>query len=826
MISKAIRVLYVDDSRLDRELVRDALSQSPDRFELIETDSPDTFETNLSQGEYDIILTDFNILGFSGLEVLELVQDRRPDTPVILVTGTGSEEIAVEAMRRGATDYVIKTPRHIRRLPELLKAALEKVLLYRERERVAAALQYRIEFEQLTSRLAADFLNCEFGALPPVIHKTLETIGNFLKLDRGYVFLFSADPHSENLRLSQSWAAKEGDELPEDSWELPGRKIKRLSEKIATGGIIANPPLKSRTHINGEVPGWWPFEPARASILVPLRAKEQPIGFWGFDDLNEFREWDEDTCAMLRFVGDILASAVDRHNKERELIFSEARYRTLFEESNDVIFISTPDGRFLDINPAGVKLFGYESRDDLLNIDISTELFVNPKEREQLKKDLFADGAVQNRELLLKKSDGTPLTVLSSSKVVWNSDGHPILFRGILKDISELKRLQQKLFQVHKMEALGTLAGGIAHDFNNLLMGILGYTEMVLTDLPEGKSRQNLLFVHTAAERAKELVHRILTFSRQSISEPQPVQMRTIASEAIKLVRATIPKHITVRQDLRETPLIMADPAQLHRIVMNLLTNAIQSMEGRRSGKLGITIDEVEIDLQQATRDPELHPGNYVRLTVSDTGCGMAPEVMERIFEPFYTTKSSGKGTGMGLAVLHGAVKTLNGTIRVHSEPGKGSTFEILLPGVANLQKTHFVSPGSAPIGSERIFLVDDENLLLEMGYQMLGRMGYEVTTFSSGKEALKKFAEMPETVDLVITDLMMPEMSGLEVAREFRKIRGDVPVILMTGFSEPATPRKAKQAGVKEILIKPIASQDLGIAIRRILDQDSSESA
>jgi CheY-like chemotaxis protein len=384
----------------------------------------------------------------------------------------------------------------------------------------------------------------------------------------------------------------------------------------------------------------------------------------------------------------------------------------------------------------------------------------------------------------------------------------------------ERKKLEAQLHQAHKMEAIGTLAGGIAHDFNNVLYSIIGYTELTMDDVPEGSlAQKNLKEVLKGAMRAKDMVRQILAFSRKDDIQKKPVKIQPVVKEALKLLRSSIPATIEIRQSIDEDcgP-VLAASTQIHQVVMNLATNAYQAMR-EKGGLLELTLMEEEIGSDNS--DPDLYPDTYLKLTVSDTGHGMNSVVMKKIFDPYFSTKGPGEGTGMGLAVVHGIVKSHGGDIKVFSKLGEGTTFHVYLP----LIKTRPVEPktvpaGPAPTGTEHILFVDDEEPIVRMMQQILERLGYQVTSRTSSVEALEAFKAKPDEYDLVITDMTMPNMTGVELAPRLREIRSDIPIIMCTGFSETIDEDKAKNMGILAYIMKPFLIDEIAKTIRKVFDE------
>jgi len=387
-------------------------------------------------------------------------------------------------------------------------------------------------------------------------------------------------------------------------------------------------------------------------------------------------------------------------------------------------------------------------------------------------------------------------------------------------DITERKQLQTQLQQALKMEAIGKLAGGIAHDFNNVLYSIIGYTELTMDDVPEGSlARKNLKEVFKGAMRAKDMVQQILAFSRKDDTQKKPIKVQSVVKEALKLLRTSIPSTIEIRQSIdADCGPVLADPTQIHQVIMNFATNAYQAML-EKGGVLELTLMEEEIGSDDS--DFDLDPGTYLKLTVSDTGYGMDNVVMGKIFDPYFTTRGPGEGTGMGLAVVHGIVKSHGGNITVYSELGEGTAFSVYLPLIETRPvEPKVISAELAPTGTERILFVDDEEYIVLMTQQILERLGYQVTSRTSSVEALAAFKAKPDEYDLVITDMTMPNMTGVELAPRLREIKSDIPIIICTGFSDMVDEDKAKAIGIREYVMKPIVIEEIARTIRKVLDE------
>jgi PAS domain S-box-containing protein len=526
---------------------------------------------------------------------------------------------------------------------------------------------------------------------------------------------------------------------------------------------------------------------------------------------------------------EIVEDITERKKAEKTLRESEERYRRIFENSVVGIFQSTPEGRYISVNHALAKMLGYSSPADLISSisDISEQYYVDPEDRHQYQQILQKDEIVENFEFRAKRKNGSQIWVSSSTRAYFDQYGKVVSYEGIVVDITDRKRVEEErlvleaqLQQAHKMEAIGTLAGGIAHDFNNILGIILGNAELALDDISEGdRTHFNLEEIRAAGQRARAVVKQLLSFARKTELEQKPIKLIPVVKDSIKFLRSMIPTSIDIRQNILATDeTVLADPTQIHQVMINLCTNASHAMQ-ETGGILGIEIESVLFEKQSDAPHPDLSPGSYVKLTVSDTGQGIPPELMDRIFDPYFTTKEIGKGTGMGLSVVHGIVSNCGGTISVESEVEKGTTFYIYFPVIEEESVIETETIEELPTGNERILFVDDDKSLIYACRYRLERLGYQVETKTNPVEALELFRSNPERFDLIITDMSMPQMTGDHFVEEILKIRPDTPTILCTGFSEMIDEKKAKEIGATEYIEKPIDKRDLAIKIRSVLD-------
>ncbi len=440
---------------------------------------------------------------------------------------------------------------------------------------------------------------------------------------------------------------------------------------------------------------------------------------------------------------------------------------------------------------------------------------------------LTGDFIAEERKLI--SSSGEPIYALLHALPQMDAGGRVVGTRAMFLDITERKqvedearRLETALAQSQKMEAIGTLAGGIAHDFNNILSAVIGYTELTLADMPQKtKLYQNLEQVLIASMRARDLVSQILTFSRRDESELQlkPIQVTPLVKEALKLLRSSLPSTIEILQNIEpDLDNIMADPVQLHQIMMNLCTNAAHAMDAN-GGRMTIGLSNTNLTQEDFHLSPDIIPGKYIKLSVQDTGNGIPKEIIDKIFNPYFTTKEQGEGTGLGLSVVQGIVQSYNGTIAVYSEPGQGTTFNVYLPTIERAVLKEKAVDVDLPTGSEHILFVDDEPILVDLARQILQRLGYRVTTCDNGLDALAIFQQAPQEVDLVLSDLTMPKMAGDKLAVKLLQIRPDLPIVLCTGLGNKIPPSKVAEIGIRTVITKPFVIQNIAKGIREVLD-------
>ncbi|HFQ81155.1 MAG TPA: PAS domain S-box protein [Desulfobacterales bacterium] len=585
------------------------------------------------------------------------------------------------------------------------------------------------------------------------------------------------------------------------------------------------------------------------ALIVQISAEFKPLDFsvFGVSSLESiadilflagflflgagFRKWAQVLKELEYLEGELKTSNQTLSRQTAELRLREDMYESITSAATDAIFMINAEGRIVFCNPAVATIFGYEDG-ELLGHDLHS-LLAPARYRDD-----FARGfgrfmhngsgkAVRHTiQAAALKKDGREFPMeVSVSPIFYNESWHAL---GILRDISEQVEherqnadLARQLRRAQKMEAIGTLAGGIAHDFNNILTAILGYGELARHAVPADKGAGEYIeLVLQAGRRARDLVRQILFFSRQQEQERQPISPHLIVNEVLKLLRASLPATIEINQSIDNCAQIMSDPTLLHQVLMNLCTNAAHAMENK-NGRLTVELACVAVSAADLPEGGEFKPASYVRLRVSDTGCGIAEDVKERIFDPYFTTKEVGKGTGLGLSVVQGIVSSHGGWLTVDSVVGEGTSFAVYLPVIESetvpLKNGRAVDARLAINGGESLLFVDDEEIIADLGRLLLERLGYRVTALTSGNEALKIFKKSPEDYDLLIVDQVMPGLSGMQLAQEVMAIKPEMAVIICTGNYEQLNEEEAMAQGIRAVVMKPIVEENLAPVIRKV---------
>ncbi len=621
-----------------------------------------------------------------------------------------------------------------------------------------------------------------------------------------------------------AWAGQEGGYLASlaamESAGTLGREPAQTAFATGTSALFQN--------LDGQSPEPWVAE-ARARgyaavIALPLMLDGEIEGSLAIYSADKDPFTEAETSLLEELASDIaygIKAQRDRLERQR----AEERVNRLasaVEQAADEIIIIDPRGMIQYVNPAFERSMGYDRREvEGHHVAIFRSQLQDTANYRRIVDDVREGGSWKGR-LQIRRKDGQNIVQELGIAPIRNADGRITGFVLAGRDMTASVDMEARLAQSQKLEAIGTLAGGIAHDFNNILWAIIGYTELACMEVaPDTELQAHLQAVLKAADRAKDLVSQILTFSRRRVDEAlQPVQVGLIVKEALHLVRASLPATIDILLDIQSAAMVMAHPTRIHQVLLNLCTNASLAMHDM-DGTLEVELSSVDVDPAFAARHPGLEPGRFVQLRVSDTGCGMTPEVMEHIFEPFFTTRQEGVGTGMGLSVVHGIVTDLRGIVTVESEPGRGSTFRVFLPALAeDTLVREAPAETEPPGGDERILLVDDEPMMVTLAREVLEKAGYRVASAAGGPEALRIFEAAPTAVDLVISDMTMPRMTGDLLACRVKEIRPGLPVILISGYSERLTPENMAAAGINGFLAKPLSRIGLLRLVRDVLDR------
>jgi PAS domain S-box-containing protein len=757
-----IKILITDDEAQICDKLKSILEEEWNDYLISVAYSGAQALSLMEEEEFDILVTDIRMPEMSGIELMRQSGEIQKNLQTIVLTGHGDFDNAVEALRLGAVNY-LKKPISVEVLHFAILNAWKKKEL--NQKLLESEAQFRNMFEQNSAPMF--LIDPETAAVIAANRAASEFYGYSLSE-------LTAMKITDINRLPEKTVFHEMQEA------LSGRK------KI----FVFSHRLK-----NGE------------TKTVEVRSTSLEIN-------------------NRKLICSIIHDIEDRIQAQSALAESEKRYRTLFDSAGDAIWVHHFGKGLLDVNRAACEYLGY-SREELLSM--KPEDIVSPDDAGFIKKRMLAlrqkGCAVFETAYITRNRETIPFEGFSR---VIDYDGKPAVLT-IARDIRERKKSEEEqrklhtlLRQAQRMESIGALAGGIAHDFNNILYPIIGYTEIIMDDVPkDSQTWSNLEQILKAGYRARDLIQQILTFSRQQEQKKQPVKMESVIKEALKLIRASLPSNIKIYEHIAtDCGYISADSGQMYQVVMNLCINAYHSMY-ENGGVLEVSLDKTELPAEEIGAYPGPVPGLWLKFSVKDTGCGMDSEIMERIFEPYFTTKEIGKGTGLGLSVVHGIVRSHKGHITVESESGKGTLFNIYFPSIRyDLKPRDRTEQTDPPRGTENIMLVDDEIHVVKINKMILERLGYHAAILTDSSEALEIFRRDPGYFDLVITDMTMPGMDGAKLAKEMMRIRPDIPIILCTGFSEFITKEKSEALGIREFIIKPVRSREFAETVRRALNQ------
>jgi PAS domain S-box-containing protein len=654
------------------------------------------------------------------------------------------------------------------------------------------------------------------GLLPQI----LERIATFFQGDRCYAC--EVDESCKMLINSIEWRNSVLPPIDKAANDLPVVLPPEVLSRLQRGETVQLAESGTTIHYNslsGDAV-------VRSSLLAPMISGRVMIGFIGVDTTTENLLATRENVDVLRTLAGIIGLwwGGVRSEKKRRL------FQIAVEQAAELVLITNSAGTIEYVNPALERITGYASSELTgRNPRILKSGHQKPAFYQELW-NTISNGHRWQGCFINRRKCGTHYSEEAVIVPVTDGTGSICNYVGIKRDVTQENHLQRQLIQSQKMEAIGTLAGGIAHDFNNILSAILGYAELAVYEIPEGgPGRRDVAEVIKAGNRARDLVRQILTFSRKTEPDFKSIDIAPLLKEALKFLRASLPSTIDIRTRISaENTRVLCTPTMIQQILMNLCTNAAQAMKDS-GGILDVSLTKTDIETAEIKQLPGLRPGPHLRLTVGDTGPGIEPDVLARIFDPYFTTKEKGEGTGLGLSVVHGIIQTLKGAVQVDSCPGSGAIFHVFLPCAASKDEPTVVQPLEPPTGNERILLVDDEEVLAAMGKQMLEHLGYRVTVRTNSADALNTFQSQPQDFDLVISDRTMPRMTGFELTEQIKSIRPDIPIILCTGHSDELEAQRAAALGISRMVMKPLGMNELADAVRSALDgaepQNSSGS-
>jgi len=707
------------------------------------------------------------------------------------------------------------------------------------------------EFEELADSFntMSGQLNRQFKALSTVAEignatTTILDISNLLKtemsviqryldFDRGMILLPLKEEDGLYNVACYGYSDEHGEFLQQNQIyfdQLEQKEIFSLAFKNQTFFLV-NDMVEIETVISKKSLEYLKKMNVHSFIYAPIVYEKNSLGVIILENTTAKRILTQRDQDLIMGIASQTAVSIFNAMSFEKLQESEERFKKTFDSAASGVALIGIDGHFMEVNTQLCHMLGYTD-EELLTKSLAD--ITHDEDQQTGLKSLrqMLDGTIPSAwfERRCLHKEGQTIWTFMSTAFLYDNAGHPLYFIYHIQDLSEKKKaeeerkkLETQLRQSQKMESMGTLAGGIAHDFNNILSAIMGNTQLAQLDVSaENPLQQRFEQIISAGYRATDLIKQILLFSRQSEQELRPVQIRLVVKEVLNLIRASLPASIEIQNLIDSGSTILADPTQIHQIIMNFCTNAGHAMQ-EKGGILNVNLIDVELDSDFVSQHPDINPGPHVMLTVKDTGHGIPPHILNQIFDPFFTTKKKGEGTGMGLSVVHGIVKSHHGIITADSVPGKGSTFTVYFPAAEKETQSDNKTKKHLPTGTESILFIDDEQPLAEIGKQMLERLGYEVIAKTNSVEALEMVKTEPGRFQLVITDLTMPQMTGEELAENIWQIRSDIPIIICSGLNSKMTAGKLKEMGFKALIMKPISMEIMAQTVRTVLDEIAS---
>jgi len=802
----SVKLLIVDDEAAQMTALCNTLGQqgySPTGF----TSANQALEA-LRQQEFDLVLTDLMMPEMDGIALLRAVLEIDATLVGIVMTGHGTIDTAVEAMKTGALDYILKPFSLSAILPVLARAVAVRRLRMENIQLREAVKIYELS---MGISFALDFNGVLEHVADTAFQQTQASEMAILLMARDGKELHVAAARGQNAEQTRGKRVPITDAI--SRWLMESRALLSKPEDLTDLQSALVCPLRDIG--NG--------------ISIPMLTAGRLVGILHFTPARSHRAITLGQVKALKIQAGTAASALEAAVLLEQLRAAEQRYRRLAENAPDLVFRYElrPHQRFAYVNPVVTMITGYSPEEHYADPDLGFKI-VHPEDRPLLEEILRGDSPTGSTATLrwIHRNGGL-IWIEQRNVFVRDEAGQLVAIEGIARDITERKQLEEQLRQAQKMEAIGHLAGGVAHDFNNLLTAINGYSELMLIETSlEPAMRQTIEQVKNAGEQAAVLTRQLLAFGRKQLLQPRVLDLNAVVETNSKLLRRVIGEHIefvTVLDPALRS--VKADPGQLGQILMNLVVNSRDAMP--RGGKLTVETRNVMLDETYAHDHISVHAGPYAMLAVSDTGCGMDPSTRSRIFEPFFTTKESGRGTGLGLSIVYGIVKQSGGNIWVYSEPDKGTTFKIYLPCTDELEARGEPPAvrGGVTGGSESILVVEDDAVVRQLTYRILQKVGYKVLEAQHGSEALKICQEHEGQIRLVLTDLVMPEMSGVALAEALRKLNPEIKVLYTSGYADDAIVRHGHLDPGMPFIQKPFGPHDLLRKVREVLGEEATRS-
>lgn len=789
-----IRVLFVEDDDVDRMAFERFVKKQGLSYAYTCASSVEEGRKALESDRFDVVITDFMLGDGTAFKLFDAVP---PDVPIVIVTGVGHEEIAVQAMKSGASDYLTKDPdsHYLKMLPITVDNAIKSKRAERALQDAREELERRVEERTAELKRVNEQLLLEIAERKRAEEKYRSIFENAVE------GIFQTTPGGRFLSANPAMARIHGYDSAEELIETIadiGRQMyvhpERRSEFL---GLMREGKTVQRFEVHA-------YRKDGAQIWVSMDAR--PI-------------YDRD--GTLMYCEGMVQDITEHKQAEEALRESEERYRSLVDNIDIGVTLIRTDHAIVMTNPARAKMFG-KSPAEL----IGRKCFQEFREQQTICDNCpvpRAATAGQPAEVDIEsvKVDGSRINLRMRVFPIFGHDGAVAGHIEIAEDITERVRIEEQLRQAAKMEAVGQLAGGVAHDFNNLLTAILGYSDMLLQEMPEtDQARQRVSQIFQGAQRAAHLTRQLLAFSRKQVLDVKQLDVNAVIADLSTMLQRLIGENIELRTVYRPSlGKVVADPGQIEQILINLAVNARDAMQ--RGGKLTIETDNVFLDAMYARSHPEVRPGPYVTIVVTDTGCGMPPEIQSRVFEPFFTTKEKDKGTGLGLSMVYGIVKQHRGHVTVYSEADRGSTFRLYWPITAGSEAPVEAAPIALErqIGTETLLVVEDEDIVRDLTCEILEMLGYKVLRAGNPEEALKVSTDYEQTIHLLLTDLVMPKMDGSSLFARLSPTRPDMKVVYMSGYTENFIVHHGVLDPGVDFLQKPFTGDILAAKVRSVLD-------